>query len=231
MQKKICGNFPKFCYKAFECEDYAKQFMDSGAFRMGCLRSYREIKDESRRDPTEGSGHTKEPGIVTVGLVSSNPTEKTIWIKEHGIQDHSSGYNKAIFCFCTFLSDVNLDYIKEKFGKYIVKITDPEKLAEDIHDSLINTGQRFLIEGCNVIYNKGQTLEKQLTDDERLDMSYKQKPESFILECEFRIVAFKSGEPCKDECKFLSGQFEQVDPLCSLIPVNLGKQLSYTQLL
>ncbi len=117
--------------------------------------------------------------------------------------------------------------MKKTFGKYIVKINDPKKLAEDINDYFIRTGQKIKIEGCMAVYNKGQKLEKKLTDNERLDMAYKQKPESFSLEREFRIVAIKFGEPCKEECKYLSGQFEQVEPDCKFIEVNLGRQLDY----
>ena len=227
MDKKVCGEFPEFCYKVFNCEEYAKQFIDSGTFRLNCLRYCRNMEDESRCDPTEGKGHTKEPGIVTVGWVSPNPAEKTIWTKEQGFQEHHSEYGNAIFCLCTCLQDVNRDHMKDKFGKYRVKIDDPRKLAEDINEYFFSNGQRFLIVGCRVVYNKGQKLEKKLTDNERLDMSYKQKPESFSPDCEFRIVAIKFGEPCKEECKFLSGQFEQVEPECKFIEVNLGRQLDY----
>ena len=73
MDKKVCGEFPEFCYKAFKCEDYAKQFIYSGIFRLNCLLYCRNMEDVSRRDPTEGKGYTKEPGTVTVGWVSPNP--------------------------------------------------------------------------------------------------------------------------------------------------------------
>lgn len=227
MKKEVCGEFPEFCYKAYKCEDYAKQFIDRGTFRMGCLLSYTEIEDESRRDPTEGIGLTKEPGIITVAWVSPNPAEKTIWTKERGHQEHHIESGNATFCFCACLPDVNLDYMKDKFGQYIVKINDPRKLAEDISEYSISSGQRFLIEGCKVFYNKGLKLDRKLTDHERLDMPYKQKPQSFSSDCEFRIVAIKFGEPCKEECKYLSGEFEQVEPKCKFIEVNLGKQLNY----
>ncbi len=117
--------------------------------------------------------------------------------------------------------------MKDKFGIYIVKIDDPRKLAETINDYFISKGQNFLIVGCRVIYNKGQKLERKLTDNERLDMAYKQKPESFSLEREFRIIAIRFGEPCKEECKFISGQFEQFEPDCKFIEVSLGRQLDY----
>lgn len=227
MQKKVCGEFPEVCYKAFNYKKYAEGFMYRGTFRLNCLGYCRNMEDESRRDSTEGYGHTKEPGIVTVGWVSPNSAEKTIWTKEQGYQESHIESGKAVFCFCTCLQDVNCDHMKDKFGKYIVKIDDPRKLAEDINDYLNSKEQKFLVVGCRVVYNKGQKLEMKLTDNEKLDMAYKQKPESFSLEREFRIVAIKFGEPCKEECKFLSGQFEQVEPECKFIEVNLGRQLDY----
>ncbi len=227
MEKKVCGEFPEFCYKAFKCEDYAKKFIDSGIFRLNCLGYCRNMEAKSRRDPTEGRGCTKEPGIVTVGWVSPNPAEKTIWTKEMGYQEHHIELSNPVFCFCTCLPDVDPAYMSETFGGYIVKINDPKKLAEDINDHFISKGQRFLIEGCRVVYNKGQRLDRELKDNERLDLSYKQKPESFSPDYEFRIVAIKFGEPCKEECKYLSGQFKQVEPECKFIEVNLNKPLNY----
>jgi len=226
MKKKVCGEFPKFCYKAFKYEEHAKQFIDSGIFRLNCLGYCRNIEDASRCDQTEGRGCTKEPGIVTVGWVSPNPAEKTIWTREMGHQEHHIELGNPVFCFCTCLPEVNRTHMLKKFGKYIVKIDDPRKLAEDINDYLVNNGRRFQILGCMVVYNKGQKLNRELTNNERFDLSYKQKPESFNPDCEFRIVAIKFGEPCKEECKFLSGQFEQVEPECKFIEVNLNKSLN-----
>jgi hypothetical protein len=67
---RVCGEFPKFCYKAFENKEYAEDFMNRGTFRMGCQLSYRKTEDELRCDPTEGIGLTKEPDLVTVMLQS-----------------------------------------------------------------------------------------------------------------------------------------------------------------
>lgn len=227
---KVCGKFPPYCYKAFECKEYAERFMKEGIFRMGCLRSYKTIEDDKRRDPTEGSGHTKEPGIENVGWVSKNLAEKTIWVSKPGFREHHSEYGNAIFGFCTSLPEVNRNHMKNDFGTNIVKIDNPKKLAEDINDYFISKEPNFLIEGNWVIYNKGQKLKKKLTDNERSDMAYTQKPERFSPDCEFRIVAIKFGEPCKKECKYLSGQFEQVEPDCKFIEIRLGKQLDYLSL-
>ncbi len=231
-RKVLGGNeFPEFCYKAYHNEDYAKQFIDSGKFRLNCLGYCRNMEDASRRDPTEGRGHTKEPGIVTEAWVSPNPAEKTIWTKKQGYQEHHIEFGNATFCFCTCLPKVDFNHMSTTFGKYIVKIDEPQKLAEDINDFFISKGQRFQIEGCRVIYNKGQELERKLTNNERIDLSYKQKPVSFGPDCEFRIVAIKFGEPCPDECKYLGGQFEAVEPACKFIEVNLNKPLKYLNLM
>jgi len=229
MEKKVCGEFPEFCYKAFDCKKYAEDFIYSGTFRMGCLLSYREIEDESRRDSTEGIGRTKEPGIVTYYGYTQNLKEKPAIVQKPGYQEHHIEQGNQVYCFCTCLPEVNRAHMLEKFGKYIVKINEPKRLAEDIKDYFINNGQNFLIECCKVVYNKAQKLDRELTDNERLDLSYKQKPESFSPDCEFRIVAIKLGKVCKDECKFLSGQFEQVEPECKFI-VNLNKPLNYLSL-
>ena len=225
-KKEVCGEFPDFCYKGFDLVKYAEQFMNNGTFRMGCLRSYRKIEDESRRDPTEGSGHTKEPGIVTVGYFSPNPAEKTIWTREKGYQEHHIEAGNQIFCFCTCSQEVNLNYMSKRF-KYVVKINNPKKFAEDINDYFFNNGQNFLIWGCKVVYNKGQKLEKQLATNERLDLPYKQKDEKFHDDCEFRIVAIKRSGTCASECKFLDGE---VEPECKSVEVDLGKKLNYLSL-
>jgi len=229
VKKEVCGEFPEFCYRAFECKEYARQFIDSGRFRMGCLLSYRESEDKSRRDPTEGRGHTVEPGIVTVGLFSPNPAQKPIWMREQGYQEHHIlEAGNAKFCFCTCLPEARPAHIVTAFGKYIIKISDPRQLAEDINDYFFSKGQGFLIVGCEVVYNKGQKLARVLGDNERLDLAYKQKPfEEFHRDCEFRIVAINLGQGCPDECKYVSGQSQQVEPRCSFIELNLGKRLDY----
>ena len=226
VDKKVFGEFPEFCYKAYDNEDYAKQFINTGTFLMRCINFYRQIENQSRRDPTEGSGLTKEPGIVTSYGFSQNPKEKTIIRKEFGYQEHHTELSNARFCFCTSLPDVDLAYMKKQFGSFIVKIKEPRQLAEDIYDYLICNGEKYRIEGRKVDYNKGRKLERQLTDEERLDLSYKQKPEKFIDDCEFRIVAIKVGEVCNEFCKFLDVD-GVVEPKCKFIEVNLGKKLSY----
>lgn len=222
----VCGKFPDFCYKAFTCEKYAKQFMENGSFRMGCLYSYRTIEDESRRDTTEGTGRTIEPGIVISCGVSPNPEEKTIWTKEFGYQEHHIEQGNLVYCFCTSLPTVNLNYMRNQFGQYIVKIGNPQEMAVEINEYFFNEGQSILIVGCPVDYNKGKKQNRELTNSERADLAYKQKCETFIKDHEFRIVAIRLGEVCTKPCIFLD-EDEEVEPECKFIEINLGKKLSY----
>jgi len=226
MGSKICGEFPEFCYKAFDSKEYKKKFIDSGIFRLNCLGYCRNMESISRRDPTEGFGCTKEPGTVTYYGFTQNPREKPAIKQKYGYQEHRSEYGNKIYCFCTCLPDVHLSHMKDKFGEYIVKINAPRKLAEDINNYFISNGRRFLIVGCKVVYNKGQELDRKLEDNKRLDLAYKQKPVSFSNDCEFRIVAIELGKVCNPKCKFLDVD-ERSEPDCKFIEVNLNKSLDY----
>jgi hypothetical protein len=226
----VSGEFPEFCYRAFRCECHARQFVESATMRLGCLRYYRNIEDSSRRDQSEGVACTKEPGIVSEGWVSPNPAEKTIWIRRPGHQTHEMELLNPKYCFCMSLPEVDLNHVRGTFGARIVKIDDPRRLAEDINEHFSRSGQRFMVEGRRVVYNKAEKLDRPLTDDERTALSYTQKPGSFRPDCEFRIVAIGLGTLCNEECEYLSGQFEQVEPHCRFLSLNLGRQLAYTQL-
>lgn len=228
---EVCGQFPEFCYRAFTRKEYAEDFMYKGAFRMGCQLSYKYSEDKSRCDPTEGDVSIEVPGIVTYYGYSQDPAEEPICSQRMGYRKESGGSINPRYCFCASLPDVDINHMKEYFGEYIVKIKDPRKLAEDINNYSSNNAQaKFLIVGFNVVYNKGQKSEKQLTTNKLVDLSYTQKPESFSADYEFRIVAINLSKSCTGECKFIDEEFEQVDQECKYVKINLGKQLDYTQL-
>ena len=228
MDKRICGEFPEFCYKGFDCAEHANSFMNEGILHIGCLHYYRQIEDESRRDPTEGTARIKEPGVIIRLGVSPDPAEKTIVARTWGPREaqFECPFNK-MFWFCTSLGDVNLANMSEQYG-CIVRINNPIKLAEDLYDYYVVKKEKVLVWGCTAVYSKGQESDRELTNNERMDLSCMQKPESFSHECEFRIVVIKYDILCKpEECKFpTSGEFRA---RCDFM-VKLGKQLDYTQL-
>jgi hypothetical protein len=226
---KVCGEFPEYCYKAFECEEHAKDFIDQGTFRMGCQHSYTAMENEQLRDPTEGKGLTKELGLVTFVGFSQDRNEEPIYTQKMAYQENHIESGNARFCFCTYLPSVQREHMKNNIDKYIVKINNPRKLAEDINDYFFRDKQKVLVVGWPVVYNKGEKLGGKLGVNEKLDLAYMQKPESFSPDCEFRISAIKLSESCDDECKFLSKELERADPKCKYIEINLRKPLDYTQ--
>ena len=44
-KNKVCGEFPEYCYRAFDCKEYTEDFVRRGTFRMGCQLSYRAMKN------------------------------------------------------------------------------------------------------------------------------------------------------------------------------------------
>jgi len=205
-RKNICGDeFPEFCYRAFRSEGEARQFVSEGTFRMPCLLTFRE-GDEGRKDTTEGRGHILQPGTVTSVWFSPNPDDKTIVTREPGYREHHSEQGNPKFCLCTCLPEVDLGHMRRTFSQHIVRIGNPRQLAEDIHDYYVNKGVRVLIEGCRVVYNKGHKADRMLTRNERVDLAYKQKPDRFRRDCEFRFVVIKFGDPCPEACKYIGGE-------------------------
>ena len=113
---------------------------------------------------------------------------------------------------CMCFSDVDWDHIK-KLGNYVVKIDQPKKIAEEIRNHLFKMGLNFMIEGHKVVYDKGKEIDETLTEDERYERAYMQKPEKFSSDCEFRIVAMNLDDN-KEE----------------FLEINLNKSLNYVSL-
>lgn len=185
---------------------------------MGSVSSYTTIPDPKRRDATEGHAFTREPGIITIGLVSPSRDDQTIWTQEAGYRECHGETTNPVFCFCTFLPQASLNHISDNYGRYIVKIGEPRKLAEEIRCYLRGKARNCLIRGCEVVYNKGQELDHRLTVNERADLDYTQKPfkedgREYHKDHEFRFVVID----------FESNQ----DPF---IEVNLNKRLDYLSL-
>lgn len=227
MDRKVCGDFPKFCYKGFDCVEYANSFMDEGTLCIGCLPYYRHIEDneaKDRQDQTEGTAVIRCPGPVIKGWVPPNPEEATIWIREWGEREEHGEYLGKVFRFCASLPTVDLSRMSTTY-KAIVRINDPRKLAEEIHDYHFGKGHNVLVVGRSISYTKGERTDRELTSDEKVDLDYTQKPPRFAHQCEFGIHVIPF-EICPEECKNPEGQFQ---PRCEFI-VNLGKKLDYLTL-
>ena len=113
-----------------------------------------------------------------------------------------------------------MGHISNEFGKYIVRISNPRKLAEDITSFLENMPHKFAggIEGLTVKYNKGHIFDKDMGNIERTALSYSQKPEKFSPDNEFRFVSIIMDRP--------SIQYNE-----DYLYINIGNKLEYAEII
>ena len=183
-------------YRAFDAEEYARDFL-LGRFRLTALATYKTIEDSSRRDMSEGEGHFFD---------QSNHE----WHIEFG---------GKTYLLCLAGPDVDLKYLRDRFGQWVVRIDKPESLARDIEASLSAKGLGTFngVHGRPVAYSKGQRV--MVPDDpmRRLELILAQKPDSFRDESEYRLYTIV---PARHE--ELAGEFLHID---------LGTSLGYARLI
>ena len=217
MNKIYTGNFPKFVIKAFDNEDYVKDFLESGIFIVRELRRYKNIENAARRDATEGDAHFQYPDQITsIHMYPSSDTTTTS--VKPGMMKVQASLGNPILVYCTSLPDIEHEYLKEKFGKYLVKIEDPIQLAVDMHRGVINAGYSPIgpVRGGSVKYTKGLPVAKDLGPGEGSLLSYIQKPKKFCDEHEFRFASVLSGLLRPSE-------------LPDIVKINLGEAISYAK--
>lgn len=195
-KNRVCGLFPRSVYRCFEKEEYAVQFVEEGRFRVGSLERYKCIEDAARRDSTEGEGLYGLRGPVVSGRISVNADVPAEWISEVGIQQHHTQALNSVYLFCCANLSADLEFLRRRFGRYVVKIVSPVVLAIEIDHALNgydgNSGP-FLVEGRDVEYNKGSLITDGRSAHELSDLSYAQKPADYRDEKEFRFCIMSTG--------------------------------------
>ena len=193
-KSRVCGEYPKALFRFFDKEEYADEFVQHGRFRISPLETYREIECEVRRDVSEGEGLYRMQGPVVSALISRDESIPPVWSEEDGIQVRHSHVAAPIFPFCCANTSADVDYLRTRFGQYVVKIESPVGLAIEI-DRFLNgeDGGRgpYLVIGSNVEYNKGELITDGRAPDQLVDLAYTQKPEIFHQESEFRFCVIK----------------------------------------
>lgn len=211
---KAHGRYPKFVYRAFKEKSFAEDFSLRGRFRMGNLRVYASLED-ARGDPSEGQGHFQRFGTVTT--VDFTPrSDETAVAERPGYVDTGMELLNPKFVLSCSLPGVDLRYLQERFGPWLVRINEPRRLAREISDYLGTLSNRFAggVEGCFVHYNKAGRVRAGLTDAASIRFSYSQKPVSFNQEREFRFVVIAAETPST----WFDGDH---------LPIDLGRALTY----
>lgn len=210
------GRYPEHVFRAFKVRSQAEEFIELGRFRMTQLSCYRGIEDENRRDATEGEGHFQAYGMRTTVDFARNSDNSTV-LTQPGYVHSYVELLAPTFILCCSLPDVNINYLKERFGSWVVKIKQPKRFAEDICDYLETLPIIGGVEGCSVRYDKGERSTDEL-NVESIPLSYSQKPAEFSHEKEFRFVTYMSSK----QTEWLAREY---------LPVDLARRLVYTELL
>ena len=191
-------NFPNVLYRGFTEINHANDFID-GRFRLGLLDSYQNIENAARADPSEGDGHYVSSDGISEYFKSGNPT----------------------YLLCCSDGNVELAFLRQKMGPFIVRINQPEQLTSLINDFLKKKGINAFkgVQGAPVQYNKGQIVHEELDPEKKQLLSIIQKPSGFADEHEYRLYAMTNIEGARDQLEqFLSVDLEQKLPFVELLP-------------
>lgn len=197
MNNKL-SDIPKIMYRAFSEKRYARAFVEHGKLRLKRLDIYRDIEDGCRRDAAEGFG----------SYVDNRGHQ---WNFEMG---------GSIYVLCCSDTQVDIRFLREKFGTYIVRINDPASLAHDIERFVNASGIRTFngVHGRPVDYRKGSVITQELDSMQRAILSITQKPAGFAPEAEYRFFTILSNViPSGTGKKFLD--------------INIGHRLRYAELI
>jgi hypothetical protein len=163
---------------------------------VGSIDVYKSIECNARRDPTEGVGLYKLKGLVTSGRFSADQSVNPEWFVYEGIQEHNVEHLSPKFVLCCAGLSADLEMLRSRFGKYVIRIESPVALATEIDHALNGFDGKsgaFLVEGREVEYNKGALIDDGRTSDTLCDLAYVQKPEIFKEEKEFRFCLIAMG--------------------------------------
>jgi hypothetical protein len=113
------------------------------------------MEDAERRDCSEGQGHFQRFGTVTSVDFFGGSEETSVWQKPGYVHTHTELLNPVFILSCA-RPGVDLDYLRSRFGPWLVRIDQPRRLAQELSSFLETLPDGFTgVEGCLVHYNKG----------------------------------------------------------------------------
>jgi hypothetical protein len=191
---------------------------------MGVLEYYTTIEDMNRRDSSESKGRIIIRDIVDV--ISLDAQGRFVVRRKAGAIEHESMNLNCKFLLCCSAPEVNLERLKNKFNAhYVVKLTDPLRLAKDVtawakNEQLPLIGEA---EWIKVRYDKGLIVEESFTSAQFAELSYSQKYPASSDENEYRLVVTTSDTIAQD-----NDEHEETGCENSL-HVKLGRRLDYVE--
>lgn len=187
----VFGEFPSPLYKGFKKEEDARLFLKQGSFIMRRLCYYHKIEDSKRKDRGEGEGrvviHRNRP-VLQIDINSGKTLSET---NEFGPVEFGVASINPRYIYCLSGPKVDVKYLADQYGGYVVCLNQPNKLVNDVTSYLeSNISGQMWLECVQVRYDKGQTISKlpEVGSHERVSMSYGQKDPKFERDCEYRLV-------------------------------------------
>lgn len=214
------SEIPEIVYKAFKEEEFALNFINEGIFRIGSLNGYRMTEDASRKDPTEGeSFYQFEEDLQQVHYSGDSETVRTS--NKKGLMNVSGNWGNPTFIFCTSLPSVDVPYLKEKFGEFVVQINAPGQFISDMQEAILKTDYPFIgkgfVRGRYVEYSMGEVLTADLEVVDSCELATFQKLPEFSPENEYRFIA-------------MMGAIKPPEVVPEFVELNIGRSLQYVQM-
>ena len=193
---------PEYVYKAFPREGFADEFIGAGRFRIGSLKHYKTIEDDNRIDKTEGeASYTFEDDLQQIHITLDS--EETRTSTKRGQMHVSGSWGNPTYIFCTSLPGTDLDYLRDRFGRYIVRISNVEQFIHGMQEAIRRTTYPFIgnghVRGRTVEYSKDLELPADLEEVASCELAYYQKPPEYSCEQEYRFVAMMDAINPPDE--------------------------------
>ena len=129
----VAPPFPSLLHRYFNDERWAQEFVDRGRFRFSHLEYYKQFECAARGDNTEGEGFASYPDDVqTAHFDGTTGGFKGVSVRRGTMNVSSSSCNAHFIMCCACPPDDDLEPLARQFGRHVVKINDPKRLAEGV---------------------------------------------------------------------------------------------------
>lgn len=181
---------PTFLYRAFEEKQYAEDFVKLGKFRLGLMEMYKSIEDQSRQDRREGESSSYiKTNVMEVKI--ARETNEVIGTEFVSGRLHVRGsFIEPIYLLCTAGPTVDLTYLREKFGNWVVQINDPSRFLSELRNAT-PTNPNIEVGKCSieaVSYTKDEDVDIDPDSFEAIRITWTQKSRDCCRQCEYRYV-------------------------------------------
>ena len=182
---------PLYLLRAFNEREYAEDFIQRGRMRAGRLQVYKRIEDAKRQDADEGDGRLKIWGNVPVITLNRETGEFLSETNQPGYFNYSVSFINPTYIFCMAGPQVSVEYLAQKYGKFIVRIDEPQAFVEEITQYFAESV--IWVKLVKVRYDKDIEVQEPPDNEEGTMLSLAQKSSDFRDDEEYRLVVSMPG--------------------------------------